>query len=180
MNVQTAGVGILLLASLMHPAAADEKYYAGVSVGYAKLAIDTGGEEYDDSDYGAFKVFGGFRVSEQFALEAAYFKLGTFEDTIAAVPLDVDISGWQAFGVIHYAESERLDLFVKAGVVSWTADISAPGFAIGDEDDTDFAMGFGASLTPAERFTWRTEFEWFDMAHTESSWLLSVGGQYSF
>ena len=87
-----AGIGTLM-ALAAAPAAAQEGsyYYGGLSVGRSQARIDeerinasllaagltTTGMSKDERDT-AFKLFGGYQINRNFAVEAGYFNLGTF------------------------------------------------------------------------------------------------------
>lgn len=92
-----AGLGSLLAAS----ASAQEGgyYYGGLSIGQSRAKIDeerltanllgagltTTGMQKDEKDT-AYKLFGGYQVNRNLALEAGYFNLGKFSFSSTTVP----------------------------------------------------------------------------------------------
>ncbi len=95
-----AGIGTLMAVSAA-PAAAQEGsyYYGGLSVGRSQARIDeerisasllaagltTTGMSRDERDI-AFKLFGGYQINRNFAVEAGYFNLGKFGFTSTTTP----------------------------------------------------------------------------------------------
>lgn len=124
----------------------------------------------DDSGT-AFKVFGGSRISPNFAFEGFYVDFGKFSSSGAGptATLDIDFEG-SAFGgaVLGIAPvSPSVDVFGKFGMARWSVDLSATatgpgGFDSASESDDGFdpLLGFGLQFKTGSVFI-RGEFERF-------------------
>ena len=126
-----AGLGSLIAA----PAFAQESgyYYGGLSVGQSRAKID---EErisgsllaegltstmVRDEKSGAFKLFGGYQLNRNFAVEAGYFNLGKFGFTSTTVPAgtltgQIKLQGFNLDLVGSVPLTERLSALARVGV----------------------------------------------------------------
>ena len=102
-------------------------WYAGVGVGQTN--IDTAGdfdpsagESADDSDT-AFKVFGGYGFSRNFALEFGYADLGEFTFSEPGFNVDSESTAIFAELVGRAKVHERVDVFGKLGVAYWDVEL---------------------------------------------------------
>ena len=99
---KTAGVlGLVGFAALSSPfaQAEDSNWYGGASIGQSRAKIDderitasllsTGltSSIVDDNRHTSYKLFGGYQLNKNFALEAGYFNLEQFGFTATTVPL---------------------------------------------------------------------------------------------
>ena len=128
-----AGLGSLIAV----PAFAQESgyYYGGLSVGQSRARID---EErisasllaegftssmVRDQKSGAFKLFGGYQLHRNFAVEAGYFNLGKFGFTSTTVPAgtltgQIKLQGFNLDLVGSVPLTERLSALARVGVQS--------------------------------------------------------------
>ena len=84
---------ILFLAFMLSTVAlAQLHYYVGGGIGQSYVEEDNvaSGEDFDEEDF-AYKVFGGYRFHENFAVEADYLDFGEPDDDILGVNLEVDL-----------------------------------------------------------------------------------------
>ncbi|HKR37264.1 MAG TPA: outer membrane beta-barrel protein [Steroidobacteraceae bacterium] len=173
---------ILAVALLTLPAlpalAADNGFYLGGSVGQANLKIDdlTNGTFADDdfdADDTAFKLIAGIRPLDWFGVEAAYVNFGEPEDTVLGQKLKADGDGISAFAV-GFLATGPVDLFAKAGLISWDSKISGSF----DDDGTDLAYGAGAQFRVLG-LSVRAEYEKFDISDVDLD-MISIGVTYTF
>lgn len=129
--------------------AAEEGFYVGAAIGETETRHRGGlGDVFDDQD-SAFKIIGGWRPVDWFAIEGSYFDLGDvtlFETVPDLSPFRLEQRGYDAFGVF-LLEIGTFDLFAKAGIVKSAADLTIntiAGPASSVDHDTDFAWGAGA------------------------------------
>lgn len=127
----------------------DAGWYGGLNIGQSRAKIDDvrinsgllGGGftsttiSNDDRDTG-YKIFGGYQLNKNFALEGGYFDLGKFGFTAATVPtgtlrgdiklkgLNLDAVGilpftekFSAFGRVGFNSAEAKDTFTGSGLV---------------------------------------------------------------
>ncbi|HKU15632.1 MAG TPA: outer membrane beta-barrel protein [Steroidobacteraceae bacterium] len=162
-------------------------FYAGVGFGTTTIDDDGfAGAGIDDSDTG-FKLFGGYNFNENLAVEASYFDFGEasgrFSDPFfGSASFDVGISGLSASVVGRLPVAETFALFGKIGFASYDVDasvnISGTGGS-GSQSETDMIYGIGGSLSFAQRFEARVEYEALNVDGGDAS-MISVSGVYRF
>jgi Outer membrane protein beta-barrel domain len=174
---------LLLFAASMSAMGADNGFYIGAAVGQAGVKADDldeslPGEVFDGDDTG-FKAIVGFRPLEWFAVEANYVDLGSAEDDVGGLSLNVDVTGIDAFGVV-FLPLPVVDIFFKAGVISWDSEASVSGFGeVSDEDGTDLAYGAGVGLGFGS-FGARLEYERFEIEDADTVDMISLGVTWTF
>lgn len=173
----------LLTALLLLPfsAMADSGVYIGGSMGNAGVQIDEIGFDENDS---AYKAFLGYRLDLPavfVSVEGGYVDLGKPELSIGNASASVAPTGLNLFGIAGL-ETGPIDLFVKAGYISWDADFVADdglgNVETGSDSGSDLAYGLGLAfgLGPVEI---RGEYEIYDIQDADVS-MLSVGFSYLF
>jgi len=167
-------LAICAIASLLAGTAraAENGFYIGAAGGDTETQLQTGvGDVYDDQD-SSFKVIGGWRPFDWFALEGGYFDLGNVtlhEPVPGLAPFRLEQTGYDVFGMF-LIELASFDLFAKAGVVMSSADLttSLPGGQASSVDhDTDFAWGAGAQVR-FRKLAARIEYERFEISNGNS------------
>ncbi|MBA3625977.1 MAG: OmpA family protein [Methylibium sp.] len=180
--LSVAGLGSLLAASSF--AQEGGYFYGGLSVGQSRAKIDeeritdrlfsaglsTTDMSRDERDT-AYKLFGGYQFNRHFALEAGYFKLGTFgfrSTTTPAGTLDgeiklqgvnLDLVGtlplterWSAIGRVGAQHAKARDRFSGSGAVS-VSDANP------SKRDTNYKVGAGLQYAFSPSFLMRAEVE---------------------
>jgi hypothetical protein len=174
---------LLMFGASIAATGADNGFYVGAAVGQAGVKADDldpslPGEVFDGDDTG-FKAIVGFRPLEWLAIEANYVDLGSAEDNIAGLPLNVDVTGIDAFGVV-FLPLPVVDIFLKAGVISWDAEASVSGFGkVSDDDGTDLAYGVGVGLGFGSLGA-RLEYERFEIDDADTVDMISLGVTWTF
>lgn len=168
----------LLTLPALPALAADNGFYLGASVGQANLKIDdltngTLANDDFDADDTAFKLIAGIRPLDWFGVEAAYVNFGEPEDTVLGQKLKADGDGISAFAV-GFLATGPVDLFAKAGLISWDSKISGSF----DDDGTDLAYGAGAQFRVLG-LSIRAEYEKFDISDVDLD-MISIGVTYTF
>lgn len=169
-----------LLAALAAPAsAADNGIYLGGSVGRANVTAqeELSGFELDANDTG-FKAILGIRPLDFLGFELNYVDLGKAEDTISGVNVTAKAKGIDGF-VVGFIDLPFMDLFAKAGAISWDAKLSADSVASRSDDGQDFAWGLGAQVRFGSAAL-RAEYEKFDIPNFRDVNLISVGLTWTF
>jgi hypothetical protein len=176
-------IAAVILASASMPAlAADNGFYIGAAVGQGGVKadeVDLGAlaDDFDGDDTG-FKVIAGFRPIEWFAVELNYVDLGTAEDTVGGVNVNVDTTGIDAFGVV-FLPIPVVDLFAKVGVINWDQDASVSGLGSASDDGTDLAYGVGVGVGFGS-FGARLEYERFEIEDADTVDMISLGLTWTF
>jgi len=163
-----------------------EGIYVGVAAGGTNIDLDCeGAPSCDKSDTG-FKLFGGYKLTENIAVEAYYADYGKAKLSGGGVSADVKMSGF-GLGVAYLGDfTTDWNGVVRAGVArnKIKVDGSAPGFTSSDsENKTKAYVGAGVgykltkevALTAAIDYT-EGEFQG-DKAKTT---LYTIGVNYNF
>lgn len=151
-----------------------------------------GGRGADDDSDTAWKIFGGYRLNDNFGVEATYMDYGTITaDSVVTAPaaatinLDADTTAWIVDAVGMLPLNDQFGLFGKLGVASWQIDSSASvvvgGTAAsisGDDDGNDFHFGVGANYALMGNIGLRAEWERINGDDDLDAW--TVGAQMSF
>ncbi|MEO8118446.1 MAG: outer membrane beta-barrel protein [Rhodoferax sp.] len=185
--MKTVGaLGLVVCAAMASPFAVadDSGWYGGANIGQSRATIDDAriisglqGGGYstssiidDDRDRG-YKIFGGYQINKNFALEGGYFDLGKFGFTATTVPagtlsgnirikgLNLDVVGtlpitekFSAFGRIGANYAEAKDSFKGTGSVS----VLNPNPS---KRDTNLKVGLGLQYAFTESLALRAEVE---------------------
>jgi hypothetical protein len=166
--------------------AADNGFYLGgsasdVSSDYSVASFTGAGSARDDD---GFKLIGGFRPLDAFALEANYVDLGTTRVALNVAcittpcPSETSIDA-QALSVsaVGLFTLPLVDLYGRVGVVRWESERRVLSFSQ-EAEDTDPTYGAGVQVRLGS-FALRVEYERFEFGD-DSVDLRSVGFTYTF
>jgi OmpA-OmpF porin, OOP family len=161
----------------------DRGWYVGGSFGKTEDKEGCPTTSCDLEDDG-WKIFAGYRLNRNFALEGAYADWGTFTagGTFLGLPSDVkvDVSTWSAAALGILPLADRFELFGKAGISLTKVDGSGSvgGIPVSDSDDeTELLWGFGAIFNVTRNLALRAEWERLDKSEGD---MMSIGIQYRF
>lgn len=154
--------------------------YIGASLGSA--SVDDPAGLVDDSDTGV-KLFGGFRLNNNFAVEAFYADFGDPETFSFGSLSSEEITGFgvQIVGIAPL--SNQVELFGKLGLISWDEDYKIDGSVTFSDSGTDLTYGFGATFHVNDMVSIRGEWEFYDVEDSFGDIdvdLLSIGVQVNF
>ena len=183
----------LLLSGLAATAAAqaDEEsgFYAGAGVGVFDVRID----DFDDidatiddydSDDTAWKVFGGWRMTKNFAAEVAYVNLGSPDDEILPdLTLTTETDGFAPYLVGTLPIGDWFELFAKAGYYWYETEVQVDtpiGSASDSESDSTFTWTAGVGFNFFEHINVRLEYEQFDIDQVDDAEALWLTGAWRF
>ena len=188
----TGAVAALLAGfGLAGAACADERVYIGGSVGHGMFShLEDAADACEDSgvcsaedDALTYSVYGGFRFSPHFSVEAGWVGHETLESvrygTFSCSPPNgrsvtnprTEDSSWSVYGAAvgrlpMAAPLERITPFVKAGVYYWKRKLDFRGGPCGDfaavrEEDFAPLAGAGIDVALTGRTSLRLEWTWF-------------------
>ena len=204
-------LGLLALAALASPLAIaqDSGWYAGANVGRSLATIDDGRitsglqaggfatSSISDRDRSTgFKLYGGYQINKNFAVEGGYFDLGKFGYTATTVPagtltgdikvkgLNLDLVGtlpltdkFSVFGRAGLNYAQAKDTFTSTGAIR----VTNPNPS---KSGTNYKLGVGVQYALTEALALRGEAERYrvndaigNKGHID---LLSVGLIYRF
>ena len=157
--------------------------YIGANVGATRASFDNppnlsafGGPGFvvnsvsgDDRDTG-YKLYGGYRLSRNFAIEGGYFDLGRFNYTYNSTPAgslngNLRVKGLNLDLVGIVPLTERFSVFGRVGAAyaqsktgfSRTGTVPLPGGR--DEKDTNLKLGVGLQYAFTDQLSVRAELE---------------------
>jgi hypothetical protein len=172
----------LLGAAAQVAVAADNGVYIGAGVSQVKL--DNVGEDFDTGDLDDFeldntswKLIGGFRPLDNFAVELNYMDLGDERRTVGGVEFSADAKAYAGYAV-GFLPLGPVDLFVKGGLVRYETEGNVGGFRF-DDDGTEFGYGAGVQARLGSLGA-RLEYEQFDVDNTDGVEMLSLGVTWTF
>jgi hypothetical protein len=185
-------------ACLALPAIADEPgLYTGISNGVAVLG-NAGGQSlngvpgakllnHDTDRLTATTLYGGYRFSRGFALEAARTSFGsgvnTDDPVLYATPAE-QMSAWSLAGVGSFELSESLTFFAKLGV-NFAPNATYSSFAVDTPSRPGRVYGFGVSYQVSGHLELRAQSERYTgLGQTENGELeataLTLGARLRF
>jgi opacity protein-like surface antigen len=156
------------------PALADDGFSLGASIGYANIKDNEPDFDFDAQDTG-YKIFANYTFANFLGLEGAYVDFGEPSDQFAGLSGVIDAQGWSLYGVGALPLGSSVEVFGKAGVISWDADSLVDGVLVGADDGNDLALGIGARWNANESIGIRAEYEWFDIPDADNVWMASLG-----
>ena len=141
------GLSALSLSALSLSAnATDNGLYLGGGVGAYTLDIDD--TDFDDGATVA-KVFAGYRLHPNLAIEADYQKLFEASDDILGVNAEVDADAWTVALRPTLPLTDFVDLYAKVGYTWYDVETKASLLGVSttlDESDSDFSWGGGVDF----------------------------------
>lgn len=169
---------ILVVASLAsafltaHTQAAEHGFYVGGAVGQTRTEEKFDFANFFDDRDSSYKVMGGFRPFDWFAIEGSFFDFGDVtlnQDIPDFSPFRLSQRGYGVFGVFLW-EFTAIDLFAKSGIIRSQANTrtnSIIGPLSFTDHDTDYAWGFGGQMRFGKLAT-RIEYERFHISNGDS------------
>lgn len=194
-NVLAALVlAILLVGAPSSAVAQDGRFYLGGSFGQAEaegicddirtLVTGIGTVSSCDEKDSAWKLFGGYQINRNVAIEASYFDYGAIAANGQTFGVPFSVNGdATAFGVAAVGMlplSNQFSLFGKLGLLRTEIDVTAAGIggtASESESDTGLHIGIGAMFDVSQNFSVRAEWERNDEAEVD---MMSIGIQVRF
>jgi opacity protein-like surface antigen len=132
--------------------AAQPGFYLGGGVGMYALEIDE--LDYDD-DAALLRGFGGFRLSDHWAIEADYQYFQESEDRVLGQDVKLDFKALTLSVRPIIPLGSAIDLYARAGWTWYDAEASVPGFGAVDGSDDDFTWGGGVDFHLGDLLTLR-------------------------
>lgn len=161
-------------------AGSESGLYLGGGVGNATLEDDMSNLQFDESDAG-YKIIAGYNFGIvpflNIAVEGGFVDFGNPQGTVLNQNLSVEISGYDAFGLVGIALGP-ISLFGKAGFISWDSDVTVANLPTSDSG-TDPAFGVGAQVKLLS-FAIRGEYEEFSLSDVDKLNLFSASLTYTF
>ncbi|MFA6016150.1 MAG: OmpA family protein [Gallionellaceae bacterium] len=189
MNILKASstLGLAVLAAFISPLAASTElgWMMGANIGESRANIDDVSIKQQlqadglawkrlTEDYSqlAFKLYGGYKFNENFAVEGGYFDLGRFGYTATTTPTGslsghIKLKGINIDAVGFLPVTEKLSAFARAGVsyaeakdtFTSSGAVATPTIPNPSETAMNYKFGFGAQYEVLEHVAVRGEWE---------------------
>jgi hypothetical protein len=172
-------VAASLLCFFASGVGAADGLYIGAGIGQAGIKdnINTGNFDANDA---AYKAFIGWRFKVpvvNLAVEGAYTDFGKPSQTLGSQRVEAKLHGPSVAGLAIFALGP-IDLYGKAGAISWSADTTIGGATTSKSgSDTFYGVGAGLNLGP---FGLRAEYERFQIKDVDRVDLFSVSALFQF
>lgn len=172
----TAGLGSVATSTLAAPT---NTWYGGVGFGITKMDDDVLTTNVSDDDLG-WKLFGGYHLYNNLAIEGAWAALGEHK----ALTAQVKTSGFAIEAVGTVPLQDYLDIFGKLGGFMWSSDMTNTIASPTSKDDSgfDLTLGLGARWQlpkdMVQNLALRGEWEYFKAA--QEIHMYSLGVEFQF
>jgi OOP family OmpA-OmpF porin len=171
-RVASAALAGVAFAFSFQPAFAQtSSWYLGASIGQSDASVDCAGTTSCDTEDSSWRIFGGYQVNRNFAIELGYSTLG---EASAGVPafgpfpasrVTLEATAWDLSAVGILPIAERFSAFGRLGLYRADTDIDVnfPGVgSAGDSDsNTDLTFGVGLRYDFAQNVGVRAEWQRF-------------------
>lgn len=157
-------LAVILLANNAYAEGTGNTY---VGLSFGKMEADVDVISFDDT---TFKLFGGVKLNDKFAIEGHFANMDTTE-----LGVNLDVTSLGVSGVFTPMQDAQFAPFFKVGLNMVDAEASMGGLSASD-DEMELSFGLGAAFAVNERFSIRGEYEKFE---TDLD-MMSVGASYSF
>jgi OOP family OmpA-OmpF porin len=136
-------------------------YYAGVSFGTSAVnacGIVPPGLSCDDKD-STFKIFGGYQMSRNFAVELGYADLGKVTASGPGESRELSSTAWEIMAVGIFPLEKSFSLFGKIGLFSATTNLTSTVGRHGDDTSNGVTFGLGARYNFTKTFGVRADWQ---------------------
>ena len=164
-------ITVLFLSTFLIPTLANAQGYIGASIGQSDY-------EDEETDTG-FKIYGGYQVNQNFAVEGGYTDLGEVSDG----SFSLSSNGFEVAAVGMLPINPQFDVFGKLGLFLANTEASAVGFGSADDDSSDIFFGLGLSYHINQQISIRGTYDFYGVDFFGSDLdidLLAVGVDFKF
>lgn len=173
---------VVLLALSVSTANADGRFYAGATIGSARIDDNFDGFGFDSSAV-AFRIMAGWRFSDYVAAEFGYLDFGDFDeqfDVIGSfVPASVSANGFTLGLNGALPIGGNFALTARGGLFFWNGTASLNNVTQASPDDTNPYFAAGGRYRLSDRFAVIADYTYYDLEDTHSD-VLSIGFEVGF
>jgi hypothetical protein len=175
-----AAAGILFLGAGSAWAQEDENWGPYLGVGYGDFSSEFDSvEDVDidfDEDSDAWKVFGGWRISQWFSVQLDYVDFGESTSTFNLLNIRSQTEGL-APSLVATLPIGPIELFARAGIMFYDVELDLDDDVSVDDSGEDPVYSAGIGLTVIERLNLRAEYEFIDIDEfdeAEAAWVTAA------
>jgi OmpA-OmpF porin, OOP family len=136
-------------------------FYVGAGVGQSKAKDFCGGggaDSCDDKDT-AWKIFGGYQFTPNFAAEIGYTNLGKFKATLGPLNDEAKVTAWEISAIGAWPIMQRFSVFGRLGVYRATAKETTNFAGDFEHDNNDWTFGLGLQYDFTRNLGVRAEWQ---------------------
>ncbi len=179
-NFGWLGAGLLALA--VAPAAnAQTGFYLGGDLGEVSAEQFFDGFDFDAST-DAWRLYGGWRLSDYLGAEVGYVNFGALDERIdigtSFVPVSADAQGYTVAGTVGWPVSDSLVLTGRGGFLFWDSENRVDDIRF-DESDENFFYGAGLRVDFGRNFSVTGDWTRYELDTVEVE-MVSAGIQFRF
>lgn len=165
-NVRLLFAGLLAASALafspISQAQMSGQWYVGGGFGQSK-AKDlcnqvSPGVSCDDTDT-AMRLFGGYKINQNFAVEVGYADLGKATASVPGLSEEWKATAWDFVAVGILPINQQFSLLGKIGMTSWSVDDSLTGFGTQNATGTDTTYALGVQYDFNSQLGLRAEWQ---------------------
>ena len=136
-------------------------FYVGAGVGQAKARdwCALGGFNSCDDKKTAWKVFGGYQITPNFAVEAGYANLGKFTASFGPETEEAKVTAWEASLLAGGPILNQVSIFGRLGFYRAHVEDVDNLFGTFKHDNTDLTFGLGVGFGLARNIGVRAEWQ---------------------
>ncbi len=176
-------LGAAVLAAGLAPAASHAEYgfYLGGDIG--EVSVEEFFDEFEfDSSTEAWRLYGGYRISDYLGVEAGYVNFGTLDERVdigaSFVPISADAEGYTIGATIGWPVTERLSLTGRGGFLFWDSENLVDDVRF-DESDENFFYGAGLKLDLTRNISLTGDWTRYELDEVNAE-TVSAGIQFRF
>jgi len=170
-------------ASMAQAKPADTGFYAGVSIGQTSANVDCAGTTSCDDSDSAWKIFGGYQINRNFAVELGYSDLGKISASLPPIffpgvgtfasNLTIETTAFELVGVGSFPVNQNFSLYGKIGLYRADSDVKVTlvgGPSVTDSDtNTDLTFGLGVRYDFTRNLGVRAEWQRYSSVQAGST-----------
>ena len=159
--VAVIGVAAALLALPAAAQSAMSGFYVGAGVGQSKAKdwCALGGFDSCDDKKTAWKIFGGYQFTPNFAVDAGYTKLGKFTASFGPETEEAKVTAWEASLLAGAPLVGGLSIFGRLGLYRASVEDVDNLFGTFKHDNNDFTYGLGLGYDFTRNLGVRAEWQ---------------------
>ncbi len=187
-----SSAGLLVLGAAEVACAAGG--YIGLGLGNAHSTFDKESVLFNapdmQSDEPSWRLFGGYRLNDNFGIEGGYVDLGTarVSEQVFNDSFETEVTGLEFTAIGSLPVGKDFSVFGRGGLIFWHSDVTSRITGLGSgsksQSGTDVALGFGVNYDFTKHVGLRAEFTLYDIDKVKAGsgdfQVISVSGVIGF